>query len=151
MPTPPEDVPEDHTLRIERTFQSPAQAVFDAWTSEEVIRRWWHAQVGWETSVAEVDLRVGGAIRVVMRDPDKDVEYGGSGRYTEIDPPRRLAFTWIWDDNDVRQLIEIDFEEREGATLVRFTHRHLWSEDAVRDHEDGWQRCFDNLERVVAG
>ena len=64
---------------MERTFQAPAQAVFDAWTSEEVIRRWWHAEHDWETTVAEVDLRVGGAVRVVMRNPDEDVEYGGGG------------------------------------------------------------------------
>ena len=57
------------TLRIERTFQAPAQAVFDAWTSEEVMRRWFHGQPGWETPEAQVDLRVGGAVRVVMRDP----------------------------------------------------------------------------------
>ena len=46
------------TLRIQRTFQAPAEAVFDAWTSEEVMRRWWQAEHGWETSEAEVDLRV---------------------------------------------------------------------------------------------
>src|SRR5918999_1417385 len=108
------------TLRMERTFQAPAQAVFDAWTSEEVIRRWWHAEHDWETTVADVDLRVGGAVRVVMRNPHEDVEYGGGGRYTEIDPPKRLAFTWIWDDNPTRTLIEIEFEERDGATTVRF-------------------------------
>ena len=62
---------DDRTLRIERTFQAPAEAVFDAWTSEEVIRRWWQAEHDWETTEAEVDLRVGGAVRVVMRDPDE--------------------------------------------------------------------------------
>ena len=70
---------EDTTLRMERTFDAPAQAVFDAWTSEEVMRRWWHAEHDWETTEAEVDLRIGGEVRVVMRDPHKDVEYGGGG------------------------------------------------------------------------
>ena len=51
------------------------------------MRRWWHAEHDWETTEAEVDLRVGGAVRVVMRNPHEDVEYGGGGRYTEIDPP----------------------------------------------------------------
>jgi len=138
-----------HTLRIERTFQAPAQAVFDGWTSEEVMRRWWHAEHDWETTEAEVDLRVGGTVRVVMRDSHKDAEYGGGGRYTEIDPPRRLAFTWIWDGNDTRQLIEIDFEEAGGVTTVRFTHRDLWNEEAVRSHQEGWNNCFDNLERTL--
>jgi uncharacterized protein YndB with AHSA1/START domain len=138
-----------HTLRMERTFQAPPERVFDAWTSEEVMRRWWHAVHGWETTVAEVDLRVGGAVRVVMRDPDKDEEYGGGGRYTEIDRPRRLAFTWLWDNQSTSGLIELEFEEQDGATLVRFTHSGLWDEEAVRSHEEGWNGAFDNLERAL--
>jgi uncharacterized protein YndB with AHSA1/START domain len=103
---------------MERTYQAPAAEVFDAWTSEEVIRRWWHAEHDWETTEAEVDLRVGGAIRVVMRNPHKDIEYGGGGKYTEVEPPTRLAFTWIWDGDTTRQLIELNFEETGGATTV---------------------------------
>ena len=114
------------------------------------MRRWWHAEHDWETTEAEVDLRVGGVVRVVMRDPGKDAEYGGGGHYTEIDRPNRLAFTWLWDGNDTRQLIELEFEERDGVTAVRFTHSGLWSEEAVRSHEEGWNRCFDNLERALA-
>jgi uncharacterized protein YndB with AHSA1/START domain len=144
-------VTDDQTLRIERTFRAPAEAVFDAWTSEEVLRRWWHRERDWETTEAEVDLRVGGVVRVVMRDPHKDVEYGGGGNFTEIEPPTRLAFTWTWDrDDDTRRtLIELDFEEADGITKVRFTHSGLWDEEAVRDHENGWGKFFDNLERVL--
>ena len=140
---------DDKTLRIERTFQAPAQAVFDAWTLEEVIRPRWQAEHDWETSEAEVDLRVGGVVRVVMRDPNKDVDYGGGGKYTEIEPPTRLAFTWIWDDDTRRTLIELDFEETDGVTTVRFTHSGLWDEEAVRSHEGGWGRILDNLKREL--
>jgi len=140
------------TLRIERTFQAPARAVFNAWTSEEVLRRWFHAEHDWETPEAQVDLRIGGAVRVVMRDPHKDAEHGGGGHYTEIDPPKRLAFTWTWDNDDEgrEMLIELDFEEAEGATTVRFTHSGLRDEESVRSHEGGWTRCFENLERELA-
>ena len=140
---------DDRTLRMERTFHAPAEAVFEAWTSEEVLRRWWHTEHGYETSAAEVDLRVGGTVRVVMRDPEEDVEYGGGGRYTEVEAPTRLAFTWTWDDDTRETLIEIDFEERDGVTTVRFTHSGLWDEEAVRGHEDGWNKLFDNLERTL--
>jgi len=139
----------DKTLRIERTFRAPVEAVFDAWTSEEVIRRWWQAELDWETSEAEVDLRVGGVVRVVMRDPSKDVEHGGGGLYTEIEPPRRLAFTWLWDGDTRRTLIEIDFEETDGVTTVTFTHSGLWDEEAVRSHEGGWGRILDKLKRTL--
>ncbi len=137
-------------LRLERAFRAARERVFDAFTNEEVLRRWWHAEHDWETSVAEVDLRVGGEVRVVMRDPHSGQEYGGGGRYTEIDRPRRLAFTWLWDDRSERQLIEIDFEERDGETLVRFVHSGLWDEEAVRSHEEGWSKALDNLGRALA-
>jgi uncharacterized protein YndB with AHSA1/START domain len=140
----------DTTARIERSFDAPAEKVFDAFTSEEVMRRWWHADPDWETPVAEVDLRLGGAVRVVMRNPRDGADYGGGGVYTEIDPPRRLAFTWLWDGDDTRQLIEIDFEEADGLTRVRFTHSGLWNEEAVRSHERGWGVALDNLARALA-
>jgi uncharacterized protein YndB with AHSA1/START domain len=135
------------TLLIERTFQAPAERVFDAWTNEEVMRRWFHGEHAWETPLAEVDLRLGGNVRVVMRDPEKGEDHGGGGHYTEIDPPNRLAFTWTWDnDEESREtLIELDFEEADGATTVRLTHSNLRDQESVVSHEGGWSNALDNL------
>jgi uncharacterized protein YndB with AHSA1/START domain len=138
------------TLQIQRSYHAPAAAVFEAWTSEEVLRRWFHAERDWETPEAQVDLRVGGAVRVVMRDPDQGKEVGGGGRYTEIEPPNRLAFTWTWDGEERQTLIELDFEEAEGQTTVRMTHSGLHDEEAVSRHEYGWNNCLANLERALA-
>jgi uncharacterized protein YndB with AHSA1/START domain len=132
-------------LRIERTYNAPVQRVFDAWTSEEVLSRWWRLERDWEKSDAEIDLRVGGAVRVVMHDPETGREIGGGGLYTEVEPPSRLAFTWLWDGHTTRTLIEIDFSESDGVTTVVFTHSDLWDEEAVRDHERDWNRMFDVL------
>jgi uncharacterized protein YndB with AHSA1/START domain len=142
-------VSEDHTLRMERTYRAPAEAVFDAWTSEEVLRRWWKAERGWEAPEATVEARVGGVIRVVMRDTDGD-SHGGGGTYTEVARPSRLAFTWTWDDSDRETLIEVDFEPTEtGGTKVNFTHSLLADEATVRDHEYGWGNILDELGRVL--
>jgi uncharacterized protein YndB with AHSA1/START domain len=140
----------DLKLRIERTFEAPADAVFDAWTSEEVMRRWWYVENGWETAEAVVDLRIGGVVRVVMHDPTKGVDHGGGGVYTEIERPTRLAFTWLWDDDTRGTLIEIDFEETVGATKVTFTHSGLWTEETVRDHTYGWSKILDRLGTMLA-
>ena len=129
-------------LRIERTYNAPIERVFDAWTNEEVLRRWWRTERDWETSDAQVDLRVGGAVRVVMRDPGTGREIGGGGLYTEVEPPTRLAHTWLWDGDTRRTLIEIDLTEAGGVTTVVFQHRDLWDEEAVRSHQDGWTRMF---------
>jgi uncharacterized protein YndB with AHSA1/START domain len=138
------------TLHIERAFRAPAAAVFEAWTSEEVLRRWFHGEQAWETPVAQVDLRLGGAVRLVMRDPLKGEDHGGGGHYTEIEPPTRLAFTWTWDGDDRETLIELDFEEAEGVTTVRMAHSGLRDEQSLRNHEGGWANCLANLEHALA-
>lgn len=138
------------TMKIERTYQAPAEAVFEAWTSEEVMRRWFHGEHAWQTPKAEVDLRIGGAVRVVMRDPVKELDYGGGGHYTEIDPPNRLAFTWTWDSDQRQTLIELDFEEVDGATTVTLTHSGLSDQESVISHEGGWANALDNLGEALA-
>jgi uncharacterized protein YndB with AHSA1/START domain len=141
-------------LRLERTFNASAEAVFDAWTSAEVLRRWWPAGSDWETPVADVDVRVGGELRLVMRSPDGE-EFGGRGEYLEITPPERLVFTWTWDGHvgyEGTQLVEVEFTERDdGATTVVLTNRGLRDEEAKRQHKEGWEASFDNLDRVLAG
>jgi uncharacterized protein YndB with AHSA1/START domain len=138
-------------VRIERTYDASAEEVFDAWTSEEVLRRWFHAGPDWETPDAEIDLRVGGRVRVVMRAPDGS-DFEGKGEYTVIERPHRLAFTWTFqDDLANQQLIELEFSERDGVTTVGFVNSNI-SLPKRRDAQyDGWQRCFDELKRVLAG
>jgi uncharacterized protein YndB with AHSA1/START domain len=148
-PTPPDPT----ALRLERTFSAPAQAVFDAWTSPEMLRRWWPAGSDWETPVAEVDARVGGSLRLVMRSPAGE-EFGGGGEYVEVTPPSRLVFTWTWDGHEGHegtQLVEIEFRQRDdGATSVVLTNRGLRDEASRQSHRQGWEASFDNLDRVLA-
>jgi len=137
-------------VRIERTFKAPARDVFEAWTSEEVLKRWWHASRDWETPEAEVDLRVGGTIRLTMRNPADGAAYSGSGEFRVIDPDRRLAFTWTWDDDPQsrRQLIEVEFIDRGDETTVVMTHRGV-PEAEQSDYRAGWDISFDNLEEAL--
>jgi uncharacterized protein YndB with AHSA1/START domain len=138
-------------LRIERTFEAPAEKVFAAWTSAEVLRRWWHAEHDWETPLAEVDARVGGAIRLVMHNPADGSEYGGRGVYTRFEPQRRLAFTWAWDNEPAaRQLIELEFVDHGERTTVVLTHRRLPAAE-TDEYREGWQNSFDNLDAALAG
>jgi uncharacterized protein YndB with AHSA1/START domain len=137
-------------VRIERTFEASAEDVFDAWTSKEVIRRWFRPKEGWRKADAEVDLRVGGRVRVVMRTPGGEPVQAG-GEYTLIERPHRLAFTWTFeDDPSNEQLIELEFTERDGVTTVLFVNSNI-SEKERRDSQyDGWSTCFDEMGRVLA-
>jgi uncharacterized protein YndB with AHSA1/START domain len=145
--------PDPGPLRLERTFNASAERVFEAWTSAEVLRRWWPAGSDWETPVAEVDVRVGGSLRLVMRSPQGE-EFGGRGEYVEITPPERLVFTWTWDGHEGHkgtQLVEVEFRPREdGTTTVVLTNRGLEDEESRRTHRQGWEASLNNLERVLA-
>jgi uncharacterized protein YndB with AHSA1/START domain len=140
-----------HVVRIERTFAAPAEDVFDAWTSSEVMRRWFHCAPDWDTPEAVVDLRVGGQVRVVMRKPDGS-EAGARGEYTLIDRPHRLVMTWTFDDDPSNeQLMELSISESEGSTTVLLVNSGI-SSDQRREAQDwGWRGCLDQLERALAG
>jgi uncharacterized protein YndB with AHSA1/START domain len=138
-------------LRIERTYAAPAERVFEAWTSGEVLKRWLHGMHDMDTPIAEVDLRVGGRVRVVMRNLQDGTEHGASGEYTVIEPPQRLAFTWIWDDDPAHpQLIELEFLEHQGSTTVVMINSGIPTDERRASQHSGWHHCFDNLERALA-
>jgi uncharacterized protein YndB with AHSA1/START domain len=142
---------EELVLRIERNFDAPAEAVFDAWTSPEVMRRWFHVGPDWATPEAEVDLRVGGKVRVVMRKRDgTEVEAGGE--YTLIERPHRLEMTWTFDDDPSgrQQLIELSFSESEGSTTVVMVNSGISTDERREAQDYGWHGCFDQLERALA-
>jgi uncharacterized protein YndB with AHSA1/START domain len=136
-------------VRIERTFDAPAEEAFDAWISPEVMRRWFHCQPEWDTPEAEVDPRVGGKIRVVMRRPD-GIEVEAQGIFTLIDRPHRLLMTWTFDDDPSNeQLLELTFSESGGATTVVLVNSRI-STDERRDAQDeGWHGCFGELDRLL--
>lgn len=145
------NVQSDQTLRMERTFSESPEEVFDAWTTPEVLERWWAAGDDWQGLPAEVDLRPGGRLRLRMRNPEGQ-EFAGGGEYREVDRPRRLVYTWTWEDMpdspNADSLVTVEFHgEDGGATRVVLTHEGLASEESRANHESGWTACFDNLER----
>jgi uncharacterized protein YndB with AHSA1/START domain len=136
-------------LRIERIFEAPAETVFDAWTSPEVLRRWFRCASDWDTPEAEVDLRIGGKILVVMRRPD-GTEAEAHGEFAVIDRPRRLVMTWTFDDDPAnQQLIELTFSESDGLTTVTLVNSEISGDDRRDSQEEGWNGCLSELERLL--
>jgi uncharacterized protein YndB with AHSA1/START domain len=143
--------PAGYVVRIERTFEAPAESVFDAWTSPEVMRRWYHVETDWENPEVEVDLRVGGRWRVVMRKTDRSqVEL--SGEYTDVDRPHRLAMTCSFSDDPAgqQQLVELTVSESDGVTTVVMINSGIPTDERRDAQRWGWGGCLDLLEGVLA-
>jgi uncharacterized protein YndB with AHSA1/START domain len=137
------------TLEIRRTLAAPRERVFSAWTRAEELRKWF-APGPLTTAVAETDLRVGGRYRVIMRGPDGK-EHTVTGVYQVIDPPKRLVFSWRWEDKPSagESTVTVEFNERGKATEIVLRHEGLPSDKERADHEMGWNGCLEKLEKAV--
>jgi uncharacterized protein YndB with AHSA1/START domain len=136
-------------LHLRRTFQASRERVFRAWTTPEEMKRW-KAPGDRTTPVVEVDLRVGGKYRVHMRSPDGS-EVRLVGMYREVDPPKKLVYTWVWETSPEmgETLVTVEFLERGRMTEVVLKHE-LFPADEVRDlHEHGWSGSFDKLAEIL--
>ncbi len=128
-------------LEVVRRLPAPIAEVFRWWTEPELLARWM-TPIG--TVEADVDLRVGGSLRIVMRSGDTVIEH--SGTFLEINPPGRLVFTWASPfTGDEPSLVTVDLEpDGDRATVVRLHHSQL--PDAVAEsHRGGWGTMLDRL------
>ena len=134
------------SLQVRRVIKAPRQRVFEAWTKPDELKRW-HAPGRLTVSLAEIDARPGGKYRIHMQQPD-GVEHKVSGVYREVDPPKRLVYTWGWDGNHPvkNSVVTIDFVERGNATEVILTHDGFPSTEERDDHEKGWTAILEKLE-----
>jgi uncharacterized protein YndB with AHSA1/START domain len=146
-------VADSTTLRLRRTFDAPAADVFDAWTNPEVLRRWWVANPAWRTPVAEVDLRVGGAYRLSMEDPDAGTFHTVRGEYREVLRPTRLVYSWCWEEGGGQtahvSTVTVDFVEEGERTTVVLEHSDLESPDSRDRHASGWEGCLEMLQTRI--
>lgn len=146
--------PSDTEIVMTRQFAAPRRLIFDAWTKPELLPRWYGAR-GWNMTVCEVDLRVGGAWRFVWRGPDGS-DMAAGGVYREITPPDRLVYTEEFDDHwyPGDSLVTHVLFERAGTTTLTTTLRYPTRE--VRDlvvkspMDLGVAEGYDRLDAVLA-
>jgi uncharacterized protein YndB with AHSA1/START domain len=145
-------LPADNQILITRDFDAPRHLVYRAWTTPELIRRWWSGDRG-EVTSAEVDLRVGGGWRYVMV-ANGGFEVAFHGEFREIVPNERIVSTEIYEAvPDVLALNTLTLTERDGRTTLTILVEH--GERRFRDlhvesgMEAGMQEALDHLEQVA--
>jgi uncharacterized protein YndB with AHSA1/START domain len=145
-------LPTDTQILITREFAAPKHLVYRAWTTPDLIKRWWSGDRGEVTSV-EVDLRVGGTWRYVMT-ANAGFEVAFHGEYREIVPNERIVATEVYEGvPDAYAITTATFTEQNGRTTVTMLVQHTSQED--RDMhinsgmEGGMQEAMDHLEEVA--
>ena len=145
--------PADTQVLITRDFAAPPDMVYRAWTTPELIKRWWNAKRGTVT-LAEVDLRVGGQWRYVMT-AHGGFEVAFHGEYLEIVPGERIVSTEVYEGApDAAAVNTVTFTPTDGGTRLTILVEHTSQENRdmhVRSGmEDGLRDALDLLAEVAA-
>jgi len=151
-------LPTDEQILITREFDAPKHLVYKAFTTPELVKRWWHANRG-EMTIAEIDLQVGGKWRSVMV-ADGGIEVGFHGEYREIVPDERIVSTEVFEglpegvsEEEGATVNTATFIEADGRTTVTILVQaaNKVSRDAIIESgmEGGLQDALDLLEQVA--
>ncbi|MCG8588762.1 MAG: SRPBCC domain-containing protein [Proteobacteria bacterium] len=141
-----EDSSTREPIVLERVFDAAVDRVFRAWSDAESMARWMCPGDVARTT-ATLDFQVGGRFQIVMHGAERD--FAHEGRYLEIDPPRRLAFTWVstWLPEAERATrVRVEFEALgDDRTRLTLVHDELPAGDAYAGHDAGWKSILEKL------
>ena len=138
---------DERALRLTRYFDAPREIVFRAWTDPSWLVRWMGPQ---ECTCphAETDLRIGGALKIAIRNAE-GTDHWAHGIYQTVETPARLSFTWRWEQDDGtmghEMLIDIKFLERGDGTELVFTQTRFPTDESRDQHEGGWTGAMESL------
>jgi uncharacterized protein YndB with AHSA1/START domain len=145
-------LPTDTQILITREFDAPKHLVYKAYTTPELIKRWWGGDHG-KVTLAEVDLRVGGRWRYVMT-ANEGFEVAFHGEFREIVPNERIVSTEIFEGMPEGEAVStVTLDEEHGRTML--TNLSEYPSKEIRDAvinsgmEGGMQESMDDLEQVA--
>jgi len=133
-------------LTLRRHYRVGPEKVWRAWTDPQALKLWFGPEEIVLVPIAEIDLRVGGRFRVAMRAADGET-HDVSGTYLEVEPNRKLVFTWAWrstPERESRVTLRIE-PDANGCELV-LLHEQFFDEAARDAHEHGWSGALVKLE-----
>jgi uncharacterized protein YndB with AHSA1/START domain len=141
----------DLVLDLERTVPAARETVWRALTEPEELAKWWGPD-GFTTPNIELDLRVGGSYRFAMQPPDGDL-FHLSGEFTEIEPPSRLSYTFVWDPpnpDDRETVATLSLDQAGDSARVTLRQGAFATEERLALHRDGWTQSFEKLAALLS-
>ena len=139
-------------VEVVRTFEAPRSLVFAAWVDPERAKQWAGCE-GSEITSMTIDLRVGGEGRTTMLIPGAGGPMTAVAKYTEVDPPNRIAYRLSWEP--AREMavpetqVKVSFEEVGERTRVRLVHEGLMSSEMEANVKEGWSGSLERFETAM--
>lgn len=144
-----QQAPVNPSLTMKRRLNATPAEVYRAWTDPDLLMRWFGPE-NVTMQEAELDLRIGGTYRIVMRE-DNGERHQVSGAYQEIVENERLVFSWAWVTTPERvSRVTVTFRPDGGGTILTLLHEQFFDEAALRGHTHGWTGSLVKLEALFA-
>lgn len=141
----------DLTLELGRRLPAPPPSVWNAFTEPDRLARWWGPQ-GFSIPSLRFEPRVGEGYRIEMQPPEGEAFYL-AGEFRAVEPPRRLAFTFRWeepDPDDVENVAELVLRDAGESTELALVQAPFRTEARRALHHDGWSDSLDKLEALLS-
>jgi len=138
-------------LRLERVYAARPDAVFAACVDPDRLATWWGPS-GFTSPSIELDVRVGGGYRIAMQPPEGEL-FHLRGDFREVDPPRKLAYTFVWeppDPDDRETTVTLSFVETAEGTHLVVEQEAFATEARYELHRNGWTEALERLEVALA-
>lgn len=138
-------------LELTWVLDAPREQIFRALSEPASLARWWGPS-GFTTPEIGLDLREGGSFRFGMQPPDGDL-FHLAGEFLEVDPPRRLAYTFRWeepDPDDRETVVTLSLDAVDDATKVALSQGEFATEARLALHRAGWTESFVKLRELMA-
>ena len=139
------------TLELARVLPAAPRVVFGVFTDPSELARWWGPD-GFTTPSVDFEPRVGATYRIEMVPPEGD-PFHLTGEFRDVEPPARLAFTFVWenpDPDDVETLAALSFRDLGESTDVELTQGTFKTEARRALHRDGWTDSFNKLATLIS-
>ena len=138
------------TLHLEKVLQAGAERVFAACVESQRLAEWW-GPAGFTSPTLDLDAREGGRYRITMQPPDGDA-FHLRGEFSEVDPPRRLVYTFEWEEpvpDDQETAVTLSFLDHHEGTKLVLDQGPFATEARRALHEAGWTEALERLEQSL--
>ena len=142
--------PDGSVLELAWVLEAPREHVFRALSEPATLAKWW-GPAGFTTPEIELDLEVGGGYRFGMQPPDGEL-FHLAGEFLELDPPRRLAYTFRWeepDPDDRETIVTLSLDDVGAATRLSLRQGEFATEARLELHRDGWTDSLVKLRELL--
>ena len=139
-------------LEIRRVINAPRNRVYAAWTDPAQLKEWFGPE-NVRTRNLVADARVGGQFRWDITNSEGE-EMTMRGEYRELQPNKKIVFTWQWEDDETWQnhmsIVTVELSDCDAGTELRLTHEQLPNEESRDSHTQGWNSALDKLEKFFS-